>query len=88
MAKCDGCGKEMVKKLSCNMTHLELDNGTIIPRLRHDGDGHCPDCFAPKGGFHHMGCDIAVCPICGGQESFCSCPIASYGKVERKKVLA
>ena len=28
-------------------------------------DDICPDCFAPFGSFHHLGCDIEECPVCG-----------------------
>ena len=33
----------------------------------------CPDCGAPYGTQHHLGCDAERCPICEGQLIMCSC---------------
>jgi hypothetical protein len=33
----------------------------------------CHDCAAALGQFHHLGCDMEVCPRCGGQLFLCGC---------------
>jgi hypothetical protein len=34
---------------------------------------HCGDCAVKKGYFHALGCDLEICPKCGGQAITCSC---------------
>lgn len=33
----------------------------------------CGDCGVRLGAFHHLGCDVAECPICDGQLISCGC---------------
>lgn len=40
-----------------------------------DVGSHCSDCCAMYGGYHHFGCDVERCPICGGQQISCDCNI-------------
>lgn len=42
--------------------------------LYQHGDRYCGDCGAGLGQYHHMGCDLEVCPGCGQQAYFgCEC---------------
>jgi hypothetical protein len=36
-------------------------------------DNKCPDCGVQEGMYHEYGCDMEVCPFCGGQLFSCSC---------------
>lgn len=38
----------------------------------------CRDCNAREGEFHKPGCDMEICPFCGGQLMSCDC---CYGKL-------
>lgn len=83
-AKCD-CGQEMAPGSGCtaNAIHLggrpEDDDASYAARIPYDGSWsregttHCPDCNAGTGEFHHMGCDVERCPICGSQLIGCEC---------------
>jgi hypothetical protein len=82
-ATCNACGREMSEGNGCGADFLETSDGKQVPRIPYGGNGEwaderCGDCFVTEGQFHHTGCDQAVCPVCGGQEAFCSCPIAAY----------
>jgi len=45
--------------------------GKTWERIPHDGDEPCGDCNAEQGEVHLDGCDIEVCPRCGGQMMIC-----------------
>lgn len=82
-AKCGACGKTMAKGHGCSYGMLLMKDGTRVPRVRFGDsgeatDGGCHDCNVREGQYHHPGCDMAACPVCGGQESFCDCPIEGY----------
>lgn len=41
--------------------------------LRDQTADYCHDCYTPKGGTHHPGCDSEQCPKCGFQLISCGC---------------
>lgn len=78
MAKCEYCGKEMLRAFGCNIKSVYC-NEKRLPRQRFGEEGwaslgeRCPDCGAKYGYYHHWGCDIERCPACGGQMIGCEC---------------
>jgi len=44
---------------------------------------HCPDCGVTIGEFHHEGCDIEPCPLCGLQYDGCDCKPSEVYAAER-----
>ena len=75
MAICVDCEREMTTAASCTVTALHIrDLPFPLSRHRRSGDGRCGDCGVEPGGYHHLGCDLARCPRCGGQLITCGCP--------------
>jgi hypothetical protein len=77
---CDLCDQEMEEAASCNVGVLHLA-GEPYPVFPHGSDrgwgptkDRCGDCNVLPGGYHHVGCDIQVCPRCRGQLITCDCP--------------
>ena len=83
MATCTYCSQEMVGGSSCTVEVLHRDGGAFLfrPKKVGKGDacrvgdrvGRCGDGGAPRGGFHHLGCDMQQCPRCRHQLISCSC---------------
>lgn len=34
---------------------------------------HCPECGVQSGSYHHLDCELEICPNCGDQLVDCSC---------------
>lgn len=81
MAICEYCGQEMITAKGCTFTKIRLANGKVYERMKVGDEGwvdmgkRCPDCGAMYGGYHHFGCDIEHCPVCGRQQLGCNCEI-------------
>ena len=78
MAKCNWCHQEMTDRntVDCiaNLT-VEFPDGTNMPSVLYTAahPGRCHDCNIITGNHHHPGCDMEVCPRCGGQLISCGC---------------
>ena len=82
---CKVCNQEMVIGGECKLECFECDGKTYarIP-AGFDGDGDvmmdekeiCHDCNAGFGKYHHLGCDMEYCPVCGRQLLGCECNIS------------
>jgi len=71
MAKCEYCGQDMLKAEGCVKVMIKHDGKHYAPLKV--TDQVCGDCGAHRGHYHHPGCDMERCPICGGQLISCGC---------------
>ena len=62
--KADGCGVAVV--------YIDRERYSRIPFYGEKGE-RCSDCNALSGHYHHWGCDVEICPSCGGQMVSCDC---------------
>jgi hypothetical protein len=75
MEVCPGCGYEFGDRPNCEVTELEI-RGHTYERVRYMPRGEweragfpdrCPACDIRRVNFHHIGCDLEMCPACEGQ---------------------
>jgi hypothetical protein len=81
MAKCRRCKQEMcdLNTKTCASEVVEFPDGSKmspIPYNPPDPNIRCHDCGIAAGGVHHVGCDMEICPRCGGQFFGCSCLVS------------
>jgi hypothetical protein len=82
MAICHFCNLEMLDTVSCTVSVLH-QRGVPVPQIPYGAEYHprswgprpprCGDCGTPLGGYHHLGCDMQDCAVCGRQMISCDC---------------
>lgn len=83
MAICPDCHKEMTTANGCDFKKFIYADGRKIARQKVGEEEwispgeRCGDCGAKYGFYHHFGCDIERCPICGDQAAFCDCEVVA-----------
>ena len=75
-AKCAACKQHMLVAEGCTICLLVLKDGTRVEPRKYEGGwdsgtGRCDDCGAKVGHYHHPGCDVGRCPVCGQQALCC-----------------
>ena len=79
MAKCFRCKKEMCDESTITCREYNIVNFpdgkkmAPVPYTPIDTKIRCHDCGVAAGGVHHVGCDMEICPRCGGPFLGCSC---------------
>lgn len=78
MALCTWCNQDMIAATSCTVDvfHRGGRRFEMVPfgaERRRGGPRQCGDCGVGRGGWHHPGCDLQVCPACRRQMISCGC---------------
>ena len=81
MAICKLCKREMKTAHGC-VCHNYVHDGKAVAAIKYGSEDYdfpvsknsvCHDCNARPGEYHHIGCDMEQCPVCGGQLLSCEC---------------
>ena len=72
--RADGCTEDTVVFRGGDYGRIAYCGGISFDSWspQHNG-GHCQDCGAMAGKFHHPPCDLEECPSCGKQLIGCDC---------------
>lgn len=86
--ECELCGQNMLRSDGCTYAYVEY-KGNPVERIKYgeeSGKGpceRCPICDVLPGHFHHKGCFVEECPICGDLITSCGCNL-SYTEIEEE----
>ena len=75
MAICTYCEQEMLEADGCSLAVVDYPDGGSLPSIPYSdySSGRCHNCNVLPGQYHHPGCDMEICPRCGGQLISCGC---------------
>jgi len=77
---CEVCDQPMSPNNGCTMRYSTI-NGKTYERIKNgdiDGDEqNCPECHVGIGQYHHIDCDLEVCPCCFSFLNYCECDLDS-----------
>jgi hypothetical protein len=74
MAICRDCDQEMKDHVGCTLKTIHMHDGKTLYRIKYENmSNNCHDCGCPPNSYHHLGCDMEICPECEGQLISCGC---------------
>lgn len=71
MAECSYCNGEMLTVTGCTHRRYTIEGNEYPAVLAEPHGQQCHDCGVMNDEPHHPGCDMEVCPHCGGQLFVC-----------------